>query len=65
MIVNRYFYIQAKESVPVRSLHEAEAIVTLSSDWDVSTPNPFVGMSHAINRGSESVDLKVLYISVH
>ena len=30
--------------VPIRSLHEAGAKVTLSSDWDVSPVNPFIGI---------------------
>jgi predicted amidohydrolase YtcJ len=34
------------------------ATVTLSSDWDVSTLNPFIGIQHAINRGGQSVTLK-------
>ena len=52
-------HTKAKDSIPVRSLLEAGATVTLSSDWDVSSPNPFIGMSHAVNRGAQSVDLKV------
>ncbi|MGB0849405.1 MAG: amidohydrolase, partial [Thiolinea sp.] len=36
--------------VPLRDLYEAGAQVTLSSDWDVSTLNPFVGMQNAVTR---------------
>lgn len=50
---------KSKDSIPVRALHEAGAVVTLSSDWDVSTINPFIGLSHAVNRGNQSVDMKV------
>lgn len=30
--------------IPIKSLHDANARVTLSSDWDVSSLNPFVGL---------------------
>ena len=45
--------------IPIKSLQEAGARVTLSSDWDVSPVNPFIGMSNALNRDPQSVDLKV------
>ena len=52
---------RAHDAIPLWSLKEAGATVTLSSDWDVSTLNPFHGMAHAINRGDQSIDLKVLH----
>ena len=45
--------------VPLKDLYEAEALVTLSSDWDVSTLNPFVGMQNALTRAPQNLpDLK-------
>lgn len=52
---------RADDSVPVKSLQDAGARVTLSSDWDVSELNPFIGMSNALNRKHQSVDLKVSF----
>jgi predicted amidohydrolase YtcJ len=49
---------RAKHFIPVKSVHDTGATVTLSSDWDVSTLNPFIGIQHAINRGGQSVTLK-------
>jgi predicted amidohydrolase YtcJ len=45
--------------VPIKSIHDAKGVVTLSSDWDVSPVNPFIGMSNALRRDPQSVDLKV------
>jgi predicted amidohydrolase YtcJ len=50
---------KTKNSIPVKSLLENNATVTLSSDWDVSTNNPFVGMANALHRNPQSVTLKV------
>lgn len=36
--------------VPLRDLYETGAKVTLSSDWDVSALNPFVGIQNALTR---------------
>lgn len=44
--------------VPIKSLSEAGARLTLSSDWDVSTVNPFVGMEHAITREPQAISLE-------
>ena len=44
--------------VPIKSLQDSGARVTLSSDWDVSPVNPFVGMSNALHRDPQSVNLK-------
>ncbi len=35
---------------PIKSLYEANARLTLSSDWDVSELNPFIGIQNAITR---------------
>ncbi|KAJ8308022.1 hypothetical protein KUTeg_012896 [Tegillarca granosa] len=49
---------KADFSFPVRSVLETGAVVTLSSDWDVSPVNPFIGLLHAIDRGDQSVTIK-------
>jgi predicted amidohydrolase YtcJ len=53
---------RGEDSIPIKSLKAQGARVTLSSDWDVSPLSPFLGMSHAINRGPQSVSLKVLLL---
>lgn len=44
--------------IPIKSLSEAQARLTLSSDWDVSTLNPFVGMQNAITRSPQEISLE-------
>ena len=46
---------RANNIVPLRSLHDAGARITLSSDWDVSSPNPFLGMQNAITRSPQEL----------
>lgn len=41
--------------VPLRDLYDAGARVTLSSDWDVSTLNPFVGIQNALTRDPQAL----------
>ncbi|RKZ48613.1 MAG: amidohydrolase [Candidatus Parabeggiatoa sp. nov. 3] len=41
--------------IPLKGLHEAGARITLSSDWDVSTLNPFVGMQNALTRAPQNL----------
>jgi len=45
-------------NVPIRSLIDAGARLTLSSDWDVSELNPFVGMQNAITRSPQNIPLE-------
>lgn len=45
---------KAHDAIQIRSVYETGAVVTLSSDYDVSDMNPFVGMENALTRGSES-----------
>ena len=53
---NRFLIGQrANNLVPLRSLHEAGAKITLSSDWDVSTLSPFVGMQNALTRKPQAL----------
>lgn len=41
--------------IPLKSLYNAGAHVTLSSDWDVSDLNPFVGMQNALTRSPQNL----------
>ena len=41
--------------LPLRDLHESGARVVLSSDWDVGSLSPFVGMERALTRGDQSL----------
>ena len=41
--------------LPVRSVYDTNAVVTLSSDYDVSSLSPFVGMQHALSREHQSM----------
>lgn len=49
---------RAYNFIPLRSIYDAHAHVTLSSDRDVSTPNSFTGIQNAISRGYQSVKVK-------
>ena len=46
---------RAARAFPLRSVYDTGATVTLSSDYDVSTLNPFIGMSNVLRRGPESL----------
>ena len=46
---------RAHSQLPVRDIYDTGAIVTLSSDWDVSSLSPFVGMQNALTRGEQSL----------
>ncbi len=48
----------ANNQVPIKSLKEAGARLTLSSDWNVSTLNPFVGIQNAVTRVPQNISLK-------
>ncbi len=47
-----------ENNVPLKSLKEANARVTLSSDWDVSSLNPFVGLQNAVTRAPQNLSLE-------
>ena len=47
-----------QNNVPLRSLQDAGARVTLSSDWDVSELNPFVGLQNAVTRAPQNLTLE-------
>jgi len=44
--------------IPLKSLQQANARITLSSDWDVSSLNPFIGMQNAVTRSPQELSLK-------
>lgn len=44
-----------KRQIPMRELYDANATVTLSSDWDVSSLSPYIGMMHSLQRGEQSL----------
>jgi hypothetical protein len=55
-------------SIPLKSLYDAGAKITLSSDWDVSNLNPFIGMQNALTRSPQempSVEEVVKSYTIH
>jgi len=49
---------KADNLIPLKSLQEAGARVTLSSDWSVSDLNPFVGLQNAVTRAPQNLSLE-------
>ncbi len=47
-----------QNNIPIKSLHAANARVTLSSDWDVSELNPFIGLENAVTRSPQELSLE-------
>ena len=44
--------------VPIKSIVDSGARLTLSSDWNVSTLNPFVGIQNAVTRTPQNISLE-------
>ncbi len=44
--------------VPIKSLQDSGARVTLSSDWSVSPFNPFIGLQNAVTRAPQNLTLQ-------
>ena len=44
--------------IPIKSLTDANARLTLSSDWNVSSINPFVGIQNAVTRTPQNISLE-------
>jgi len=44
--------------IPLKSLQDHNARLTLSSDWDVSSLNPFIGMENAVTRAPQNISLE-------
>ena len=49
---------KALDLVPIKSLQQAGAKVTLSSDWSVSPYNPFIGLQNAVTRAPQNLTLE-------
>lgn len=49
---------RSEHIIPLKSLHEAKARITLSSDYSVSTYNPFVGIQNAVTRVPQELSLE-------
>jgi len=49
--------VRSDNAVPIKSLNEAGARVTLSSDWNVSPFNPFIGLQNAVTRAPQELTL--------
>jgi len=49
----------ANNLIPIKSLADADARITLSSDWNVSTLNPFVGIQNAVTRAPQNIPLEM------
>ncbi|MCH2199179.1 MAG: amidohydrolase family protein [Flavobacteriales bacterium] len=45
----------AETFIPIGSIYDANGRVTLSSDWDVSTMNPFRSIQNAVTRAPENL----------
>ena len=54
---NAYFVgpDRADNMIPLKSLYDAGAHLTLSSDWDVSSLNPFRGIQNALTRAPQEL----------
>jgi len=48
---------KAHNLVPIKTLNDAGARVTLSSDWSVSAFNPFIGLQNALTRAPQNLSL--------
>lgn len=44
--------------IPIKSLVNAGARITLSSDWDVSELNPFIGLANAVTRSPQEISIE-------
>ncbi|MFT5757064.1 MAG: putative amidohydrolase YtcJ [Alteromonadaceae bacterium] len=49
--------VRSDNAVPIKSLDTAGARVTLSSDWNVSSFNPFIGLQNAVTRAPQDLTL--------
>jgi len=49
--------VRADNAVPIKSLVASGARVTLSSDWNVSPFNPFIGLQNAVTRAPQALTL--------
>ncbi|MEM7374120.1 MAG: amidohydrolase [Bacteroidota bacterium] len=47
-----------QNNIPLKSLSDAGARISLSSDWDVSDLNPFIGLEQAVTRAPQALSLE-------
>ncbi len=50
--------VLASKIIPLKDLKAAGARLTLSSDWDVSDLNPFIGLENAVTRTPQEITLE-------
>lgn len=48
----------ADNQIPIKSLKDAGTRITLSSDWNVSSLNPFIGIQNAVTRVPQNISLE-------
>lgn len=48
----------AQNIVPIKSFQDAGARLTLSSDWNVSSLNPFISIQNAVTRAPQNITLE-------
>ncbi|MFK7773197.1 MAG: amidohydrolase, partial [Saprospiraceae bacterium] len=44
--------------IPLKDLQAGNARITLSSDWDVSSLNPFLGLQNAVTRSPQNISIE-------
>jgi len=49
--------VRSDNAIPIKSLDDANARITLSSDWNVSPFNPFLGLQNAVTRAPQELSL--------
>lgn len=47
--------VRSDNLIPLKSIYDTGAQVTLSSDWDVSDLNPFIGIENAVTRSPQNL----------
>lgn len=50
--------VRSDNAIPIKSLEAAGARITLSSDWNVSSFNPFIGLQNAVTRAPQELTLE-------
>lgn len=50
--------VRADNAIPIKSLAQAGARITLSSDWNVNPFNPFIGLQNAVTRAPQELSLE-------
>lgn len=50
-------HVRADNAIVIKSLKQAGARITLSSDWNVNSFNPFIGLQNAVTRAPQELTL--------